>query len=717
MATSFGAGAARGIETGFGLGLRADAAAEEKRQRGVQEARQAQADTRAEEELGLRRSADQRAETRLQDAERRDATARATTALTSRRAELLAASTAAQTAGAPVPAGTAEEYSVVSGRLAKLRQAALDDASRLAACQLDLGSMSPAQAFKAVTVGTGMTMKDLAGMPQHANDLQAGIETNNQGLTLQAVNGLFAPRLRQGVGEEAPSDGKITRKEVIRLVPAKDANGRMDPDKVFPVIRVYVQRPGDTQERYYDAPMTRGASVQDEQVEPISVKKSLDWVGNLGVLTTALQRPDIAEKMAQGEREVGPEVQKYFDEFYSLTKPSKKTVTREKVDLGDRVLDREIDITGKVVNQTELKKGATPKLFSPGAGVSTYRAKMADIDQAEVDGDITPEEAAAMRKANMSGIRPTKAAPNATPGEVLANPDLHGEDFLKTLPKADADVVRALAEGKIKPTDISTKGEERRRMLSLALQYKPGADMGKQSELGSREAIFIQRVLLSGNEAAKDLESVTSLPLTASTGLFGGRKQGVGLMDAAKEVLANKMTGQEAQSYNVMATGFQRSLAAIESAGLAPSGSLTHQMDSVLFKEGDTNLTKLQKLAQTRQIVEAGLETTIANPRVPKEMRDHAEEVVANIRKSVPFTQRDLSQLTKGQEDNPNLTLKDVVAAQKAQGAATAPARGLGLQQPGGAAAPKAPPGVRTATNPKTGEKLMLQNGQWVPLK
>jgi hypothetical protein len=191
-------------------------------------------------------------------------------------------------------------------------------------------------------------------------------------------------------------------------------------------------------------------------------------------------------------------------------------------------------------------------------------------------------------------------------------------------------------------------------------------------------------------------------------------------MDAAKEVLANKMTGQEAQSYNVMATGFQRSLAAIESAGLAPTGSLTHQMDAVLFKEGDTNLTKLQKLAQTRQIVEAGLETTIANPRVPKEMREHAENIVTNIRKSVPFTQRDLLRLDQGQKQNPNLTLKEVITeTQKNKGTAPAPARGLGLGgvQPSGVASPKTPPGARTATNPKTGEKLMLQNGQWVPLQ
>jgi hypothetical protein len=298
----------------------------------------------------------------LKDVERRDATGRATTALQGRRAELLAAGTAAQTAGMPVPAGTAEEYASVSSRLAQFRQMALDDASRLATGQLDLDSMTPAQMYKAVTVGTGMTSQDLAGMPKHSADLQAGMDTANNGLTLQAVNGMFGPQLRMGVGQPSPHGGTITRKEIIGLDPARDGSGQDHPDKMIPRVRVYVQRPGDPTERYYDAPMTRNRSTEaDDPVVAIDVRKALDWAGNLGVLTTALQRPDIKQKFDRGEKEVGPEVKKYFDEFYSLSKPGKKTVSHEKVDLGDRVLDRELDASGRVISEKELKKGAVPK--------------------------------------------------------------------------------------------------------------------------------------------------------------------------------------------------------------------------------------------------------------------------------------------------------------------------------------------------------------------
>lgn len=187
---------------------------------------------------------------------------------------------------------------------------------------------------------------------------------------------------------------------------------------------------------------------------------------------------------------------------------------------------------------------------------------------------------------------------------------------------------------------------------------------------GGRESVFINRVILAGNEAAADLANVVKLPMTASRGMFGGRGQEKGIMNAGLETLANAMTTQEVQKYNVLATGFQRSLAAIEAAGLAPSGTLSHQMDSVLFKEGDTNFTKLLKLAQTRQIVEKGLETTLTNPRVPEETKAHMREIMQKVNKAVPFTPSDLLELESRQKIDPNITLGDVVGSQ------TAPASG-----------------------------------------
>ncbi len=181
---------------------------------------------------------------------------------------------------------------------------------------------------------------------------------------------------------------------------------------------------------------------------------------------------------------------------------------------------------------------------------------------------------------------------------------------------------------------------------------------------GSFKAIYTSRILLSGNEAAKDLANVVQLPTTASTGIFGGRTQGPSLTDATKEVLANTVTSQEMQLYNVMATGFQRSLATIEASGLRGTQGLSDQMNSVMLKEGDTNLTKLSKLAQIRQIVDAGLEITAADPTVPPELKDKLKDITDKIRQSVPFTQTDVIALTRAQQMNPDATLSSIMPRQ-----------------------------------------------------
>ncbi|MBA0088410.1 MAG: hypothetical protein HRJ53_25775, partial [Acidobacteria bacterium Pan2503] len=114
---------------------------------------------------------------------------------------------------------------------------------------------------------------------------------------------------------------------------------------------------------------------------------------------------------------------------------------------------------------------------------------------------------------------------------------------------------------------------------------KPGVS-GSQA---GREAVFNQRIVTAGNQVSKALNNIVQLPLTSSSGILGGRQQGPGFMDAGKATLANTLTTQEVQSYNTMSAGIQRSLAAIEASGLAPGGTLSHQMDSVIFRAGDTN--------------------------------------------------------------------------------------------------------------------------------
>lgn len=676
MATSYGAAAARGIETGFNLGLRADAAEEEKRARAVQESRQRQADARSQEELGLRRSADARAERRLADAEDRDIRGRAVTGLEGRRKELLDAASAAQASGSQVPSSLAEEYAKVSARLAQFRQQALDDASRLATGQINLENMTPAQAYKAVTVGTGMRMEDLAGMPKHAADLQAGMETNNNGLTLQAVNGLMGPQLRQGVGQPSPYGGTITRKEIIGLDPARDGAGVDHPNRVIPRLRVYVQRPGEAAERYYDAPMTKGRSTDpDDPVVAIDITKALDWVGNLGVLSSALQRPDLKEKLAQGEQEAGPEVNKYFDEFYSLSKPKKQQVTRERVDLGDRVVEREIEpTTGRIISEKEMKKGAVPRQMGLGTGAATYQAKLAEINRQEEEGEITPEQAKIDRRALTAGIKPDMkgAGPGAGLSERYHKDPKYAEDvdYWAKLLEAGGELPPRFAQsgaGKEMFQDIIQKvpdfggGDPRKQMANRA-EYG-GAKAGART-LGNRTANFE----LAKSEAYNLADMVSEFSSKVPRTNYPKINEAIVAWESNTGDVSVRQFGGAINSF------IQAYTRALIPTGVAAEKSKEHVRE--LLRTADSHDQVLGVIDLLKREMEAA-------GKAPEIVRKKQREAVI---KSAP------------EIDQP-------------------PRRGIG-GAPAPAAAPAvAPPGVRTATNPRTGEKLMLQNGKWVPLQ
>ena len=152
-----------------------------------------------------------------------------------------------------------------------------------------------------------MLPEDVQKMPQHIADIQSGLETGNPGLQIKGVNGLLGPTyLRRGIGEPSPHGGTITRKEIVNLVPARGADGIDHPDKVFPIVRVYVQT-DDGSEKYYDAPLTRnGTTEANDAIVPLDLKRGFDYMGQMGTLATAAQSPQIATKLAQGAQEAGP---------------------------------------------------------------------------------------------------------------------------------------------------------------------------------------------------------------------------------------------------------------------------------------------------------------------------------------------------------------------------------------------------------------------------
>ncbi|MEY4429538.1 MAG: hypothetical protein RLZZ182_2227, partial [Pseudomonadota bacterium] len=326
MATrSIGASVAEGIESGFGLGLRADEAARRKK-----------ADARAEQDQLLQRERGDRAERRLDRQERISDLGERTKRLEARRGELVAASQAAQAAGGSVDPGAAAEFASVNKTLAQLRQEGENFFSRAATGQVDPLKASPEDLYTHLTAATGMTPAQIRQSTKHIADVTAGLQTSNEGLVIQGVNGLMQPQLNRGVGEASPHGGKILRKEVIGLDPAVDANMQPIPGKFMPRLRVYVQMPGMMTDKplYYDAPMTvDGSSEGGAQVAVIDVKNGMNFMGNLGTLATAISRPDVLAKLEEGEKLAGARMKAALAELTAVSRPKAKGAAAERLDV------------------------------------------------------------------------------------------------------------------------------------------------------------------------------------------------------------------------------------------------------------------------------------------------------------------------------------------------------------------------------------------------
>lgn len=221
-------------------------------------------------------------------------------------------------------------------------------------------------------------------------------------------------------------------------------------------------------------------------------------------------------------------------------------------------------------------------------------------------------------------------------------------------------IKQRLAERKQETTEAQEKERERH---DLAMEAK-GTGTQKKPWSG-REKIFSERILTSANEAGKAIKNITELPVGASSGVFGvGGGPGHSLLGSAKGALTNSMSSQEVQDYNTMLAGVRRNLATIESVGLAPSGALTEGFSSLELRAGDTNLTKLRKLAEMRQIIDAGLEVQLADPAIPDSIKSVMHKVQDTVSKAVPYTQSDVTTLQRAQRRNPDLTLEQLIGQQ-----------------------------------------------------
>lgn len=434
MATSVGAAAAQGIESGFGLGMRGaqmQAEQEDRRRRqSLEDADRAERSIDRTEQRARLAKQDQR----LATSDERQARLDTLSVLDKEVADLKTEGSALWTQFGgydKVPEDVRGKYTV---RVKEARQRraqerrkfyepdvteaqrdAAEKWSRIQAGQMSIDDLSDDDLYRTLTVQTRRDMADFlrpkgggpAPIEQAALDLEAGMQTGNMDLTLRAANMLLKPELSTGVGTEGRDGSEIVDKRIVKLVPHPQ-----DPSQFVPIVEVTVKRDDGAMGKYL-APVSEGRGVyaNDPEALPktLTLQQALDRVGQLTTLASAVNRPDLRERIEKGA--AGPGKQS-ADEFLAAlgavgVEPPKKQITTSNINLDDRVLIQEHDSTGNLISERTIKKGPRPSLWPRGGGPSQAERGIAAALQR---GDITADEAREARRRQALGIKPADEA-------------------------------------------------------------------------------------------------------------------------------------------------------------------------------------------------------------------------------------------------------------------------------------------------------------------
>ena len=212
-------------------------------------------------------------------------------------------------------------------------------------------------------------------------------------------------------------------------------------------------------------------------------------------------------------------------------------------------------------------------------------------------------------------------------------------------------------------------------------------DPNAPAAMGSRESAIFQRALNAGALGTKAIANVARGSMGQSGGIAGiGASPGHSVLQSTVDSLRNKLSPEEVQQYMVMNTGLARNLAAVESSGMVSPGTFSDQIgQGTTLRAGDTENTKLTRLAETRQILETGFNTMLSNPRVPESQKAYIRDHIAEVQQAIPFSVEDVQALNKAPAGT---SLQDLITSK-------------GLRKGGGAGALSDDDLVKRYANPK----------------
>ena len=383
--------AVQGIESGFGMGLKADAEAEARRRTDLLEKHQNAQDLIAQQNAQRLQKHQDFADAALADTQEREKTEYGFKAAQENVTDIEGKATALIAGGGAVTPELASQYGGALTQAQAWRQKRMNLASKWQTGQASINHASPADVATTIAATTGFKPSEWAKVPAAIQDAQTALSTGNMAMAIDPLNVMLTPQLMRGIGSPSAHGGTIVAKRIVNAVPAAAPNGEMNPNLILPIIRVVTDQKGpDGQNLYYDAPMTDDGGV-DGKIVPLDVSQLVNRMGHMGVLTTALQHPEVAGRKSQGDTDAEAEINKNLDLLRSVATTKSFGVKMDQATAKMTAIHRYAVENGMTDADAALKmqgwgvlptpKSAVPATGTIGKGVADIKAMRLPPDQ------------------------------------------------------------------------------------------------------------------------------------------------------------------------------------------------------------------------------------------------------------------------------------------------------------------------------------------------
>jgi spore germination cell wall hydrolase CwlJ-like protein len=280
-----------------------------------------------------------------------------------------------------------------------------------------------------------------------------------------------------------------------------------------------------------------------------------------------------------------------------------------------------------------------------------------------------------------------------TAGTASATSGLTGQAFLDAIEPGRANVIKQISQGQMAPpTAAALRSDKVMKLIDEVSQYDPGFDATKWKRRFDTASDFSSK--------GKSGQSVQSL--NTVYGHIGDLAEKANLLDnvdgipivntyvnEAKNAYASGSGGDKVNNFNLARNAVSDELSKVfKGAGISDheieqwKGTLNSSQSPTQLRGAIKTALGLveSRIAALNNSRDAGMDT---NTDPHELLNPHSKETLARIQKWV---------------DGGKLEAAPAAA-------------------PTAAATPAAAVNIQTATNPQTGEKLMLKDGQWVPMK